>query len=81
MRQMHSLWHSRSNLETHLKRLKYEKYEPSNFALFQSKGEANGHGFNFGLQYSFNNKGSLGVTLQNIKSGLNWKVKRGNKTK
>ena len=48
---------------------------------FQSKGEANGHGFNFGLQYSFNNKGSLGVTLQNIKSGLNWKVKRGNKTR
>lgn len=48
---------------------------------FHSKGEANGHGFDFGLQYVFNKKGSLGMTVQNINSGLNWKVKRGDKTR
>ena len=48
---------------------------------FHSKGEANGHGFDFGLQYLFTKKGSLGMTVQNINSGLNWKVKRGDKTR
>ena len=48
---------------------------------FHSKGEANGHGFDFGLQYVFNEKGSLGMTVKNINSALNWKVKRGDKTR
>lgn len=48
---------------------------------FHSKGEASGHGFDFGLQYSLNEKGSFGMTVQNINSGLNWKVKRGDKTR
>ncbi len=51
------------------------------FGPYNSNAEATGHGFDLGLQYSINKKGSLGMTVQNINSGINWKVRRGDKTR
>ena len=51
------------------------------FGPYNSNAEATGHGFDLGFQYSLNQKGSLGMTVQNINSGLNWKVRRGDKTR
>ena len=48
---------------------------------YNSNAEATGHGFDLGIQYSLSKKGSLGMTVQNINSGLNWKVRRGDKTR